>query len=199
MVILVGIAWRSLRYLLQFPIWGDEAFVALNLLDRDYVALTRPLRFVQVVPILFLWVELAAYHLLGGSELALRLFPFLAGLGALALFWPFVRSSPSPLGGGLALGILAVVSYPVRHSRKITPYAFDLLASLALLVTAASWLREPNRLPCPWELTRKSVALNYYSGGRPAEERSASHGTMWQERPAVGGHNAWAAALRGIA
>ncbi len=152
-LILVGVAWRSLRYLLQFPIWGDEAFVALSLLDRNYLGLTRPLRYVQVAPVLFLWVELTAYRLLGGSELALRLFPFLAGLGALALFWRFVRSSLSPLAGGLALGILAVSYYPVRHSCEIKPYALDLLASLALLVTAAKWLREPNRRAWPLLLT----------------------------------------------
>jgi hypothetical protein len=165
-LILVGIAWRSLRYLLQFPIWGDEAFVALNLLDRNYLGLTQPLRYIQVAPILFLWVELTAYHLLGGSELALRLFPFLAGLGALALFWRFVRSSLSPLAGGLALGILAVSYYPVRHSCEIKPYAFDLLASLALLVTAVNWLREPNRRAWPLLLTALgplAVASSYPS------------------------------------
>ena len=152
-LVLVGVAWRALRYLLQFPIWGDEAFIALNLLDRNYLGLTQPLRFTQVAPILFLWVELTAYHLLGGGELALRLFPFLAGLGALALFWRFVRSSLSPLAGGLALGILAVSYFPVRHSCEIKPYAFDLLASLALLVTAANWLREPHRRVWPLLLT----------------------------------------------
>src|SRR5437588_3611757 len=72
MLVLLGMAWRLLRYLLQFPIWGDEAFVCLNFLDRDYLGLMKPLRYVQVAPILFLWSERTAYRLLGGSELALR-------------------------------------------------------------------------------------------------------------------------------
>src|SRR5947209_7734229 len=79
----LGMAWRTVRYLLAFPIWGDEAFVSLNLLDRDYLGLLRPLEYKQVAPMLFLWAESAAYHLLGGAELALRLLPFLAGLGSL--------------------------------------------------------------------------------------------------------------------
>src|SRR6516225_5249617 len=145
LLLLLGISWRALRYFLQFPIWGDEAFVCLNLLDRDYLELVQPLRFWQVAPILFLWSELAAYRLLGGGELALRFLPFLAGLGSLFLFWRLVRSTLSPAAGTLAVGFLAVAYYPVRHSCVVKPYAFDLFFALALLVVGASWLRQPQR------------------------------------------------------
>jgi 4-amino-4-deoxy-L-arabinose transferase-like glycosyltransferase len=139
-------AWRALRYLLTFPIWGDEAFVSLNLLDRDYLGLLRPLEYKQVAPVLFLWAESAVYHLLGGAELALRLLPFLAGLGSLALFWRLARSMANEAAWVLSMGILAVAYYPVRHSCEIKPYSFDLLMSLALLVPAANWLRAPEQL-----------------------------------------------------
>src|SRR5437763_2262955 len=86
MLLTLGAAQRLVRYLLRFPVWGDEAFVCLNLMDRDYAGLTQRLRFDQVAPLLFLWGEEAAYWLLGGSELALRLLPLLAGLGSLLLF-----------------------------------------------------------------------------------------------------------------
>jgi 4-amino-4-deoxy-L-arabinose transferase-like glycosyltransferase len=142
----LGVAWRLLRYFLQFPIWGDEAFVCLNFLDHDYVGLTRPLRYVQVAPMLFLWSELAAYRLFGGSELALRLLPALAGLGSLLLFWRLTRLTLPPLAGAIAIGFLAVAYYPVRHSCEVKPYAFDLFFSLALLVAAVSWLRRPKRM-----------------------------------------------------
>jgi hypothetical protein len=146
LLVLLGVGWRALRFFLQFPIWGDEAFVCLNFLDRDYLGLTRPLRFVQVAPILFLWSELTAFRLLGGSELALRLLPFLAGLGSLFLFWRLVRMTLSPAAGVLAVGFLAVAYYPVRHSCEVKPYAFDLFFALALLVAAASWLLQPERV-----------------------------------------------------
>jgi hypothetical protein len=142
---LLGVVWRLLRYLLQFPIWGDEAFVCLNLLDGDYASLTRPLRYVQVAPILFLWSELAVYRLLGGGELALRFLPFLAGLGSLFLFWRLVRLTLSPLAGALAVGFLAVAYYPVRHGCEVKPYAFDLFFALTMLVAAASWLERPEQ------------------------------------------------------
>jgi hypothetical protein len=132
--------------LLQFPIWGDEAFLCLNFLDRDYLGLTQPLRCVQVAPLLFLWGELAVYRQLGGAELALRLLPFLAGLGSLALFWRLARRTLPPLPRLLAVGIFAVSYYPVRHSCEVKPYSLDLLVSLALLLLALRWLGRPERL-----------------------------------------------------
>src|SRR5687768_2654679 len=77
-LVTIGVLWRLIRYGLQFPIWGDEAFVCVNLLDESYVALTGPLHCGQVAPLLFLWGELAVYQVLGGSEWAVRLLPLLA-------------------------------------------------------------------------------------------------------------------------
>jgi hypothetical protein len=141
----LGVGWRVLRYALQFPIWGDEAFVSLNFLDRDYIGLTRPLRYVQVAPVLFLWSELTIFRLFGGSEWALRLLPALAGLGSLFIFWRLARLTLPPLAGALAVGFLAVAYYPVRHGCEVKPYAFDLFFSLVLLHAAAQWLQQPQR------------------------------------------------------
>jgi hypothetical protein len=146
-LVVVGVGWRTFRYLLQLPIWGDEAFVALNLLDRGYLDLLKPLRFAQVAPVLFMWSELTVFRTLGGSELALRLLPFVAGLASLAVFWKFLKVvGVGRLPAVLALGILSVSYYPVRHSCEIKPYSLDLLMSLCLLLAAARWLAEPDRL-----------------------------------------------------
>ena len=92
----VGILWRVGRYLLQFPIWGDEAHIAINFLDRDFWEMTRKLDYGQVAPVVFLWLEWLAYQWWGPSELALRLFPLLAGVAGLLLFWRFCRLTLSP-------------------------------------------------------------------------------------------------------
>jgi Dolichyl-phosphate-mannose-protein mannosyltransferase len=139
----LGVLWRTIRYLCQFPLWGDEAFVCLNFLDRGYWELIQPLRFDQVAPLLFLWTEATMYHLLGSAEWALRLLPFLAGLGSLGLFWRLTWLSLSSRAALFAMGMLAVAYYPVRHSCEVKPYAFDLLMALILLVPAVGFLREP--------------------------------------------------------
>jgi hypothetical protein len=41
----------------------------------------------------------------------------------------------------------------------------------------------PEPLTCPPGWTRKSVALYYYTNGRPPEEKSADHGTLYKARP----------------
>jgi hypothetical protein len=145
-LVLLGLAWRTVRYFERFPIWGDEAFVCLNFLDRDYLGLLRPLRFAQVAPVLFLWTEYTVHQLLGGSEMSLRLLPFLAGLAAVGLFWRLARITLSPMAGALATGILAVSYYPVRHACEAKPYAFDLAIAVVLFLVAAAWMKEPRRL-----------------------------------------------------
>ncbi len=41
----------------------------------------------------------------------------------------------------------------------------------------------PEPLRCPEGMTRKSLAMYYYSNGRPAQERSGEHTTLYQYRP----------------
>ena len=86
-MLLLGMACRLYVYLLSFPIWRDEASLALNFVSRDFRGLLRELDNFQVAPLLFLWIENAVYQYLGGSAALLRLAPLLAGVSALVLFW----------------------------------------------------------------------------------------------------------------
>src|SRR5262245_17876624 len=77
--VFIGITARLVRYGVVFPFWGDEAFVALNVIDRDFPGLTRQLDQLQVAPIPFLWAERAVGLAFGFGEWALRLPPLVAG------------------------------------------------------------------------------------------------------------------------
>ncbi|MSQ95704.1 MAG: hypothetical protein EXR98_14255 [Gemmataceae bacterium] len=142
-VIGVGLLWRVVRYLGQFPIWGDEAMLLLNILERDYAGLTQHLRFAQVAPLFFLWLEKMALLMLGPSEWSVHLFPFLAGLVSLLVFWRLCRTSYSPVVAGLAVAVLAVSYYPMRHSAEVKPYAFDLLYAAVFAWLTLEHLRAP--------------------------------------------------------
>ena len=122
------------------PFWGDEAFLGLNVIRRDYGDLLRPLDLAQVAPGLFLWIERFVYVHLGMSEWALRLPQMVAGIGALFLFWRWARLLARPLAAAMAVGIVAVGHYLVRYGVEFKPYAFDLLASTALLLPATHYL-----------------------------------------------------------
>lgn len=46
-----------------------------------------------------------------------------------------------------------------------------------------SWHGHPTPIVLPNGVTRKSVALYYYSNGRPEDEKAAAHNTVFCERP----------------
>jgi hypothetical protein len=155
---------RLVRYLVIYPIWHDEAFLAVNFLDRGYCDLLRPLDYRQVSPILFLWIELTAARVLGFSEWSLRVFPALCGLASVLLFRHVAAYLLRGLALPLAVGIFATAFYPIRHSAEIKPYASDLLAALILLAMAIAWWRSPGRSRWWWVLTATGpvlLALSY--------------------------------------
>jgi Rps23 Pro-64 3,4-dihydroxylase Tpa1-like proline 4-hydroxylase len=49
--------------------------------------------------------------------------------------------------------------------------------------TSNSYHGMPDPLACPAGVTRRSLALYYYSNGRPAHELQPDHSTLWQARP----------------
>jgi Rps23 Pro-64 3,4-dihydroxylase Tpa1-like proline 4-hydroxylase len=49
--------------------------------------------------------------------------------------------------------------------------------------TSDSFHGHPEKLTCPPEMSRKSLALYYYTKGRPSSEKRENHSTLYQERP----------------
>jgi hypothetical protein len=146
LLLVLGVAWRLLRYGLRFPLWGDEAAIVLNLMDSDnWLGVLRAGR-AQVSPLLFLWAEKAALILSGASELALRLVPVTAGVLALILFARLARMVLEPLPAALAVGILSVSYFPVRFACEVKSYSLDLFVSVVFLFLAALWLENTRRL-----------------------------------------------------
>jgi hypothetical protein len=150
--VILGAALRIIRFALNQPLWGDEAFVAANFIDRGFLDLLRPLDYHQVCPLLFLWAELALVKLFGFSEYSLRLFPTLCSVASVFLFQ---HVAGRVLRGGpklLAVGIFAVAFYPIRHGSEVKPYASDLLVALVLLAIALEWWRSPRTTGWLWGL-----------------------------------------------
>ncbi len=150
--LVLGVALRLLRFGLSHPLWGDEAFLAANLIDRDYAALMKPLDYQQVCPLLFLWGEKAITLLLGFSEATLRLIPTIASIAGLFLFRHVAGRLLKGVALLIAVAILAVGYTPIRHGGEIKPYASDFLIALGLIALAVEWLRAPDRNGFLWAL-----------------------------------------------
>jgi hypothetical protein len=138
--VVIGVVLRLFRYALGLPLWGDEGFLGVNIVDRGYRQLLQPLEYIQVAPIGFLWAERAMYLAFGMSEYVMRLIPTLAGISAVILFGYWARRILEPLAATIATGILAVSDLSIRHAVELKPYSIDLLVSMVLLVPATLFL-----------------------------------------------------------
>ncbi len=149
----LGIAARCLRYFLRFPLWEDECFLCLNFIDRGYLdVITKSLYCHQTAPPLFLSAEFFAARLLGFSELTLRLVPFVASIGALALFAHIARRLLKGTALIVAVAFMAV-SYPgIRYAAEAKQYGTDLFVAVALIAMAGEWWRASDRTLWLWLL-----------------------------------------------
>ena len=149
-LLVAAVAWRLIRFALKMPIWGDEAMLDLNIMDRSLGQMLRPLGFGQVAPPLFLLGEWLMQHGLGNSEYILRIGPLLAGMASCFIFWRWSRMLLSPLGTLVAVGFFALGYYPVRHCVEVKPYAFDELTALVLYFLGTAWILQPQRTRYLW-------------------------------------------------
>lgn len=144
LALLLGtLAWRTLRYALVFPMWGDEGMLAVNFHGRGFLELLGPLDYGQVAPPGFLWLELAAAKLLGFSEPGLRMIPYLAAVAAVLLFWQACRKLLDRRSSLMALAVFAASFYPVRYAAEVKPYSLDLLLALAIILAAWAVYERP--------------------------------------------------------
>jgi hypothetical protein len=148
----LGVILRLVTFALNFPLWGDEAFVAVNFTTRGYLGLMRPLDYGQICPLLFLWLELTVVKLFGFSEWSLRLVPTMGSVASVFLFTHMagrVTRGPARL---LAVAIFSVAYYPIRHGAEVKQYSTDLLAALILLALAVEWWKAPAKSRWLWAL-----------------------------------------------
>lgn len=160
-LVYAALIWRIARWAYGFPLWGDEAFVAVNFLTRGYPEMVEGLDHAQVVPLGFLWSVLAISSKLGPSEQVLRLLPTLAGLASLLLLWRWAPRALPRRQACLGIAIFAASYYPARHANEVKPYAVDLFVALVLTVLAW-WCWQRVRDPKRWAVLAPACALGIW-------------------------------------
>jgi hypothetical protein len=139
----LGLAARLLRFALRFPLWEDECFLSVNLIDRGYLALTQGLDYYQVAPLLFLWAQRTAVVWFGFNEYALRLVPLVFGVASLFVFRHLAQRLLRGTALVAAVALFAVSYPPIRYAAEAKQYAGDLFAALAMVALAVEWYRRP--------------------------------------------------------
>ncbi len=145
LAIALGVVLRSVALLADHPLGLDETMVALNLMERSYGALLQPLDYDQAAPPLFLWFARLLGRFGNGSELALRIVPFVAGLGVLAGTWWYARRVYSPEVGAFAALLIAVSRLLIDYSVDLKPYMGD--AAVTVVILTQVW--RIGRSPAP--------------------------------------------------
>ncbi len=135
-LLLVGILLRLRQYFSGRSLWADEAMLALNIVNRNFLELFQPLEYDQGAPLGFLLVEKLFNAALGRTELALRLFPLLAGLVSLWLFYMLAKKTLPGMGFHLALALFAVNPHLVYYASEAKQYIVDAAVALGLLLLA---------------------------------------------------------------
>ena len=145
----IGALARVAAYAQHRSLWYDEAALALNVVQRGFIALLRPLDFLQAAPPLFLWAERLAILPLGASEWSLRAVPLAAGILTPPLLWRVARRTLPPLAGIAAVALVALSPSLVRYAAEAKPYAVDALVTL-VLVDRALAVAEPDADRTRW-------------------------------------------------
>ena len=141
MILLLGGYLRLNRFLLNRSLWLDEAYLALNIIERTPLELAGPLSYGQVAPIGFTVVVKLLALALGVREPVLRLIPLLSGLVSLPLFY-LVAKRWLPKGAALLAVILFAASDALGdYAAQFKQYSSDVAITL-MLILVATWFFE---------------------------------------------------------
>ncbi|MDQ2765814.1 MAG: glycosyltransferase family 39 protein [Gemmatimonadota bacterium] len=138
-LVAIGVALRTWQYLSDTSMWFDELSIARNITERSFgQLLSQPLGFQQTAPIGFLAMLKITSKILGPSDLALRLFPFLCGIASVFVFCRVARRTLSGSAVPIAVAIFALSPPLIRYSAELKQYGCDVLAILVLTLVGLS-------------------------------------------------------------
>lgn len=131
-----GALLRLTQYLANRSLWLDESTLALNIVNRSFSQLLKPLDYNQGAPIGFLMLERSVVHVFGTSEYALRLFPLFCAIISLLLFYRIARLCVAPKAVPIALGLFAISGPLIYFSSEVKQYSSDVAIAILLLSAA---------------------------------------------------------------
>ncbi|MBI5056678.1 MAG: glycosyltransferase family 39 protein [Nitrospirae bacterium] len=138
-IISFGIIFRIVQYLHNFSLYIDEARdTVAGILGRSFSGLLGPPPdiFIPSPPLGFFVIEKLAVQFMGNSEYVLRLFPLIAGIVSLVLFYYTARQYIKGNAVTVALILFATLEPLIYYSSSVRPYSSDIAAALLVYMTA---------------------------------------------------------------
>ena len=134
-----SILLRIFVYCRNISFWGDEASIALNLMNKSYLELFKGLDYLQVAPPGFLILSKFILNIFNPKidyirDLLLRFFPFVFSCLALVCFYKFSKSFIKDNKSRVfALAIFALNPCAILYSAQLKQYSLELLVSVILM------------------------------------------------------------------
>lgn len=139
-IVIVGILLRLIQYFINRSLWIDEAFLALNIINKSWLELLNPLDYNQAAPVGFLLIEKLITQIFGASEYSLRLFPLISGIISLLLFYQVARWLLKTQTVPIALGLFAISDRLIYFSSEVKQYSIDVAITLLLYLAIINLL-----------------------------------------------------------
>jgi len=151
-IIAIGVILYFKQYLNDRSLWLDEAMISLDIIRLPMSNfLHQPLPYFQAAPLGFLVIEKIFVSLLGTSEYALRLYPFVCGLLSLGLFFKLAKKYLNVEFVAFAILTFVITPSLVYFSSEIKQYGPDVFFVLLSYVAIAG----PCLKELDWDKTRK--------------------------------------------
>jgi hypothetical protein len=159
-LILLGVMLRLRQYLTGRSLWSDEAMLALNIVNRNFIGFFKPLDWDQGSPIGFLLLEKIFSLPFGRSEYALRFFPLVSGIASIWLFYLLLKRTTGGAGLFAALALFVLNPRLIYYSSEVKQYVVDVFVTLGLLLLASHLFNEkPQRRDFAWMALAGFLAL----------------------------------------
>lgn len=141
LIIFAGVIIRIKFFLINPSLWNDESAIAWNVLNKSYIDLLQPLRFVQVAPPAFLILVKLVINILHAQnnvwfcDLIMRVIPLIIGLIAPIVFY-FLGSKllNYKLAKTSALLFFTLNPILINYSLELKPYISDVLFTVCILL-----------------------------------------------------------------
>lgn len=132
-IIALGILLRIVMWLYNRDLWIDEASVARNVYERDFLQLVRPLDYYQYAPPVYLCIVKGWAALLGYSEYVLRLHSLICGVGSLLLLCAVAKKVSTVRAALYPLFLIATGFIFLRYATELKQYMSDSFIALLLV------------------------------------------------------------------
>jgi hypothetical protein len=137
-IMLIGAALRLSVYFQNRNLFIDEADLARNIYERNFVGLIHPLSYFQYAPPLFLWGAKLCAMILGYGEYALKVVPLLSGIGTIILMYLLLQKYEVKKVAWYPLFLLSTGIIYLRYATEFKQYSSDCLIALGLIYLALS-------------------------------------------------------------